>query len=95
VPISVRRFAALALAGAALAVASVVGVAGPATASSSQVALTWFDQTQAAVAAAQYPTQISNSRIWAVSWLAAARSAHQAAASPPVRSSLFVLARSP
>ncbi|MEU3527798.1 vanadium-dependent haloperoxidase [Streptomyces sp. NPDC038707] len=37
------------------------------------VALDWYDTTAASIAAAGAPTQITNSRTWAVSWLAAAR----------------------
>ncbi|MEV0123871.1 vanadium-dependent haloperoxidase [Streptomyces sp. NPDC050703] len=43
----------------------------------SSVALDWYDTTAATVAADAAPTQITNSRTWAVSWLAAARAARQ------------------
>ncbi|MFF9489736.1 vanadium-dependent haloperoxidase [Streptomyces sp. NPDC014676] len=39
----------------------------------SSVALDWYDTTAATIAADGAPTQITNSRTWAVSWLAAAR----------------------
>ncbi|MFD8237018.1 vanadium-dependent haloperoxidase [Streptomyces sp. NPDC059696] len=39
----------------------------------SSVALDWYDTTAATIAADAAPTQITNSRTWAVSWLAAAR----------------------
>ncbi|MGP4091993.1 vanadium-dependent haloperoxidase [Streptomyces sp. KR55] len=39
----------------------------------SSVVLDWYDTTAATIAAGGAPTQITNSRTWAVSWLAAAR----------------------
>lgn len=35
--------------------------------------LSWFDETARTVATAGSPTQLANTRIWAISWLAAAR----------------------
>ncbi|MEU2490856.1 vanadium-dependent haloperoxidase [Streptomyces sp. NPDC007883] len=43
----------------------------------SSVALDWYDTTAATIAADAAPTQITNSRTWAVSWLAAARATRQ------------------
>ncbi|GLW06494.1 hypothetical protein Misp01_16240 [Microtetraspora sp. NBRC 13810] len=37
------------------------------------VAVEWFDTTAATIAAAGAPTQVTNSRTWAIGWLAAAR----------------------
>ncbi|MFF4761014.1 vanadium-dependent haloperoxidase [Streptomyces sp. NPDC001292] len=56
----------------ATAVAAPPVAAEPAEGRSS-VALDWYDTTAATVAAAGAPTQITNSRTWAISWLAAAR----------------------
>ncbi|MQM24890.1 phosphoesterase PA-phosphatase [Glycomyces sp. NEAU-7082] len=54
-----------------------VGAAAPAAAetgsSASEAVLSWFDTTNAAVTAAPAPTQVTNSRTWAIAWLAAAR----------------------
>jgi hypothetical protein len=56
------------------------GIAGAATAparrteaTSSAVGLAWHDITNQAVSAAQFPEPVTQSRAWAVSWLAAAR----------------------
>ncbi len=35
--------------------------------------LQWFDETQAALVTADYPTQVTNMRLWAISWIAASR----------------------
>ena len=43
------------------------------TSGSDQLLLQWYDLTVQAVAAAGLPEQVSQERIWAVSWLAAAR----------------------
>ncbi|MFD7441239.1 vanadium-dependent haloperoxidase [Streptomyces sp. NPDC059909] len=42
------------------------------------VALDWYDTTAATVAAGGAPTQITNSRTWAISWLSAARAVREA-----------------
>jgi hypothetical protein len=60
------------------AAAFAVGTGGRATASSrsavgSQLVLTWHDVTSQTVAAAAFPEPVTQSRTWAVSWLAAAR----------------------
>lgn len=50
--------------------------AGPALAAprdTREVALDWYDQTRAAVSTAALPEQLSQTRTWAVSWIAAAR----------------------
>ncbi|MFJ4686625.1 vanadium-dependent haloperoxidase [Streptomyces sp. NPDC088789] len=50
--------------------------ATPATrASSTDTVLTWYDATAATLAAAGATTQVTNSRTWAIGWLAAARAA--------------------
>ncbi|GAA3377949.1 vanadium-dependent haloperoxidase [Streptomyces sannanensis] len=56
----------------ATAVAAPPVSAAPAEGRSS-VALDWYDTTAATVAAAGAPTPVTNSRTWAISWLAAAR----------------------
>jgi hypothetical protein len=60
-----------------LATAGAVLPAAPAGASSaglgSGVALQWYDLTLQAIAAAKLPEPVTQSRAWAVSWLAAAR----------------------
>ncbi|MFE3285316.1 phosphoesterase PA-phosphatase, partial [Streptomyces sp. NPDC059233] len=38
----------------------------------------WYDTTAQTVAAAGAPTQVTNSRTWAISWLAAARATREA-----------------
>lgn len=43
----------------------------------SSVALDWYDTTAATIAAGGAPTQVTNSRTWAISWLAAARATRQ------------------
>ncbi|MBC2905717.1 vanadium-dependent haloperoxidase [Streptomyces cupreus] len=43
----------------------------------SSAALDWYDTTAETVAAAGAPAQITNSRTWAISWLAAARAARR------------------
>ncbi|MGV9854654.1 vanadium-dependent haloperoxidase [Streptomyces sp. NPDC003442] len=69
----------LALGAASLLAASAVGptaVAAPAEPRPS-VALDWYDTTAQTIAAAGAPTQVTNSRTWAVSWLAGARATRQ------------------
>ncbi|WP_131784449.1 vanadium-dependent haloperoxidase [Protofrankia symbiont of Coriaria ruscifolia] len=53
------------------------------------VVLDWYDVTARTVSAAALPTQVTNSRIWAVSWLAAERAL---AARPASRSRAFTTA---
>ncbi|MFG2331040.1 vanadium-dependent haloperoxidase [Streptomyces sp. NPDC048604] len=64
-------------ASALLTVASTVPAAPVETASApparSSVVLDWYDITAETIATAGAPTQITNSRTWAISWLAAAR----------------------
>ncbi|CAM5676892.1 vanadium-dependent haloperoxidase [Streptomyces coeruleorubidus] len=71
------RPALVALGSAVLLAASVTvpsaGAAGAEEQPRSSVVLDWYDTTAATIAAGGAPTQITNSRIWAVSWLAAAR----------------------
>jgi hypothetical protein len=60
------------------AMALTVGSGGPAVASAPRaggrtVTLTWHDLTAQVVAAAAFPEPVTQSRTWAVSWLAAAR----------------------
>ncbi|WP_437033810.1 vanadium-dependent haloperoxidase [Streptomyces sp. enrichment culture] len=66
------RPALVALGATALLTAS-VAVPRATAADRTTTALTWYDVTAETVAAAGAPTQITNNRIWAVSWLAAAR----------------------
>lgn len=67
--------AAVPLAGRATAVASTSPAAAPghAAGAASAVVLQWYDVTNNAVAAAAYAEPVTQSRAWAVSWLAAAR----------------------
>ncbi|MDN3239844.1 vanadium-dependent haloperoxidase [Glycomyces tritici] len=71
---SVSRRTILAAAPVAAAGAA-IGTAAPASAghSPSAVVLRWFDTTNETVTAAPAPTQVTNSRTWAIAWLAAAR----------------------
>lgn len=66
------RPAAVALCAAVLVAASVV-VPRAAAADRNTTVLTWYDATAETIAAAGAPTQITNSRTWAIGWLAAAR----------------------
>ncbi|MGW0477066.1 vanadium-dependent haloperoxidase [Streptomyces coeruleorubidus] len=71
------RPALVALGSAVLLAASVTvpsaAAAGAEEQPRSSVVLDWYDTTAATIAAGGAPTQITNSRTWAVSWLAAAR----------------------
>jgi hypothetical protein len=69
-----RRHLILA-AGLAPAAALIAAPANAATSATSadSVVLDWYDLTARAVAAAAYPEPITQSRVWAVGWLAAAR----------------------
>lgn len=72
---TVSRRAILAAAPVAAAGATVGISAAPASAGhgSSAAVLHWFDTTNATVTAAAATTQVTNSRTWAIAWLAAAR----------------------
>ncbi|MFH9403961.1 vanadium-dependent haloperoxidase [Streptomyces sp. NPDC017638] len=79
-PLRTRRAARLtrtALVASSVAALTVTATVTTATAQDRQprpsVALDWYDTTAAGIAAAGAPTQITNSRTWAISWLAAAR----------------------
>ncbi|MET7296153.1 vanadium-dependent haloperoxidase [Streptomyces griseoloalbus] len=65
------RPALVALGATALLTASVA--VPQAAAADRTTVLTWYDATAETIATAGAPTQISNSRTWAISWLAAAR----------------------
>ncbi|QQQ79291.1 vanadium-dependent haloperoxidase [Saccharothrix sp. 6-C] len=76
-----------------LAVAFAVVGATPAVGSPhhrADVVAEWFDVTAATVAAAGAPTQSTNSRTWAIAWLAAARAAHDVPAAQPDRADAAV-----
>ncbi|MFD7305748.1 vanadium-dependent haloperoxidase [Streptomyces pharetrae] len=66
------RSALVALGAAALLTTS-VAVPQATAADRTSTALTWYDATAETVAAAGAPTQVTNSRTWAIGWLAAAR----------------------
>ncbi|EIV92334.1 vanadium-dependent haloperoxidase [Frankia sp. QA3] len=74
---SVAVTVAVTLAAATITVLGPAGTAagaqGSDAATGSDVVLTWYDVTADTVAAAALPTQVTNSRIWAVGWLAADR----------------------
>src|SRR3982750_4721653 len=55
------------------------------------LALQWFDITNATVGAAGFPQPVTQTRTWAVSWLAAAR-AVQDGSSPSFRRAAFATA---
>jgi hypothetical protein len=59
--------------GAAALLAASVAVPQAAAADRAATALAWYDATAETVATAGAATQITNSRTWAISWLAAAR----------------------
>jgi hypothetical protein len=61
-------------AGLAPAAALVASPAGATTSSGTSV-LDWYDLTAQAVAVASYPEPVTQSRVWAIGWLAAARAA--------------------
>ncbi|MEV8533329.1 vanadium-dependent haloperoxidase [Streptomyces sp. NPDC051211] len=79
-----RRPGLIALGSAALlaltaAVPSAAASTGPeAVGTRGSVVLDWYDTTARTVAATSAPTQITNSRTWAISWLAAARATREA-----------------
>lgn len=74
-----RRLVAVAV---TAALAAGLPVAMPATAAGVDTTLEWYDATAAAVATGTRP-QVTNSRAWAISWLAAARAVRNAPASAP------------
>ncbi|MFF5445367.1 vanadium-dependent haloperoxidase [Streptomyces sp. NPDC012888] len=74
--------AALLAVTAAVPPASAAADAPAASAASGRVVLDWYDTTAETVAAAPAPTQVTNSRTWAIGWLAAARAVREA---PPGR----------
>lgn len=81
-----RSRGATLLARAVLAIAAIAAIAfapdarAHAPHSRTALVLQWYDLTRAAVAAAAQPEQVTQNRIWAVSWIAAARAvdAHRA-----------------
>ncbi|MFG2983932.1 vanadium-dependent haloperoxidase [Streptomyces sp. NPDC048258] len=60
------------------AVPSAAAPPQPAPAAPRSVVLDWYDTTAATVAATAAPTQITNSRTWAIGWIAAARATREA-----------------
>ncbi|MFE9630801.1 vanadium-dependent haloperoxidase [Streptomyces sp. NPDC006463] len=60
------------------AVPSAAAPPQPAAAASGSVVLDWYDTTAETVAATAAPTQITNSRTWAIGWIAAARATREA-----------------
>ena len=64
---------ALALAATAALTSVPVAAAHPAPPDQTALALQWYDLTRAAVTAAAQPEQVTQNRIWAISWIAAAR----------------------
>ncbi|MFJ3881065.1 vanadium-dependent haloperoxidase [Streptomyces sp. NPDC090077] len=64
--------------------AAVPSAASPSAAppAAGSVVLDWYDATARTVAAAAAPTQITNSRTWAIGWIAAARAAREAPGGP-------------
>jgi hypothetical protein len=81
-PLRTRRSALKALGSTALLAAAVTVPSATAAVaherkSRPSVALDWYDATAATIAAAGAATQITNSRTWAISWLAAARATRE------------------
>ncbi|MEU1409162.1 vanadium-dependent haloperoxidase [Streptomyces sp. NPDC005728] len=81
-PLRTRRSALKALGSAALLAASATVPSATAAVADERkrrpsVALDWYDTTTATVSAAGAATQITNSRTWAISWLAAARATRE------------------
>ena len=81
-----RRAVLTGAAGSALALAA--GAVGPvraaadaAASSNANAVVTWYDLTTSVVAAAGFPPQVTNSRTWAVAWIAAARAVREIGAS--------------
>ncbi|MFF4258657.1 vanadium-dependent haloperoxidase [Streptomyces sp. NPDC001663] len=81
-PLRTRRSALKTLGSAALLAASVTVPSATAAVAEERksrpsVGLDWYDATAATIAAAGAATQITNSRTWAISWLAAARATRE------------------
>ncbi|MFE7958847.1 vanadium-dependent haloperoxidase [Streptomyces sp. NPDC057413] len=72
---TIRTRPALVVLGAAALLTASVAVPQASAAARTPTALTWYDATAETVATAGASTQITNSRTWAISWLAAARAA--------------------
>ncbi|WP_411113985.1 vanadium-dependent haloperoxidase [Streptomyces sp. 029-5] len=70
------RPALVALGAAVLLTTSVAVPQAVAAGDRGSTALAWYDTTAETIAAAGAPTQITNNRTWAISWLAAARATH-------------------
>lgn len=70
-----RTRPALVVLGAAALLTASVAVPQASAAARTPTALTWYDATAETVATAGASTQITNSRTWAISWLAATRAA--------------------
>jgi hypothetical protein len=70
---STRTRPALVVLGAAALLTASVAVPQASAAGRTSTALAWYDATADTIATAGAPTQITNSRTWAISWLAAAR----------------------
>ncbi|MER5297493.1 vanadium-dependent haloperoxidase [Streptomyces pharetrae] len=68
-----RTRSALVALGAAALLTTSVAVPQATAADRTPTALTWYHATAETVAAAGAPTQVTNSRTWAIGWLAAAR----------------------
>jgi hypothetical protein len=68
-----RAFLAVSALAALPAAALATGAADASAATSSNVLLTWYDITNQVVTAASFAEPVTQSRAWAVSWLAAAR----------------------
>ncbi|MET8766818.1 phosphatase PAP2 family protein [Streptomyces sp. NPDC004658] len=70
---STRNRQALVVLGAAALLTASVAVPQASAAGRTATALAWYDATAETIATAGAPTQVTNSRTWAISWLAAAR----------------------
>jgi hypothetical protein len=77
-----RVFLAASTLAALPAAALTTGAVGARAVTSSNVILTWHDITNQAVTAASFAEPITQSRAWAVSWLAAARAARHGSGDP-------------
>ncbi len=82
---TLRRPLALGVA-PALALSALITVPSAASTTTVDVALEWYDVTADAITAAGAPTQVTNNRTWAISWLAATRAVLRSpAASTPYK----------
>ena len=87
-PVTTTRTRAGAVLLSAVAVAA-FGAAAPATAGGpGDSVLTWYDATAAAIATGGAATQVTNSRTWAIGWLAAARAQNGSRSLPYQRAAL-------